>query len=232
MGSPIDEATIIAWVDGELDELAAARIARAVEADPEAAALAERHRAMKARFATAFGPIANEPVAMPTPEPAQVISLAAVRAERQAQAAPPAKRSWAFGGAIAASLLVGLLAGQKIGQPAGLGDRPDALALSAPLAMALDSQLSGDKGAIRVALTFKDRDGHYCRNFAGRNVSGIACRNGGEWRLRYAVPGPDQTTDYRMAGTDPGAAQLITTMMAGDPLDRPAEEAARKAGWH
>jgi len=231
MAKPIDEATIIAWVDGELDELAAARIAKAVETDPQAAALAERHRAMKARFASAFGPIAEEPVALPEHEPAQVISLAAVRAEREAQAAPPVRRNWMMTGAIAASLIVGLLTGQRVSQPNGLIDQPDALALSRPLAVALDNQLSGDKGVVRVALTFRDRDGHYCRSFAGRNLSGIACRDEGRWRLRYGSATGGQATDYRMAGADPGQAQLITTMMAGDPLDRPGEEAARLKGW-
>ncbi len=228
MAETIGEATIIAWVDGELDEAEAARIAQAVATDTELAALADRHRRMKARFAAAFGPIADEPVAAPTP----VVSLAAARAERAAKVAPkPSQRWWGVGGAIAASLLVGVLIGHGVGGPPGVADKPKALELAAPIAAALDGQLSGDSGAVRVALSFKDRDGQYCRSFSGQNFSGVACRDAGDWQLRYAALTPGQKTDYRMAGTDAAQAQVVAAMIAGDPLDRGGEETARKAGW-
>ncbi|MCW6533149.1 anti-sigma factor, partial [Sphingomonas sp. MMSM20] len=72
MAETIDEARIIAWVDGELDDAAAARVAGAVAADPALAALAERHRRMKARFAAAFAPLADAPA--PERPAAEVVS--------------------------------------------------------------------------------------------------------------------------------------------------------------
>lgn len=125
MAESIDEAMLIAWVDGELDAADAERVARAVSADPDLAAMGDRHRAMKARFAAAFGPIADEPVAMPAPASAPVISLAAARADREARAATrPVQRWWGLGGAVAASLLVGVLFGHGVGGPAGVADNP------------------------------------------------------------------------------------------------------------
>lgn len=237
MAETIDEATLIAWVDGELDPIAAARVAQAVAADPDLAALADRHRRMKARFTAAFGPIADEPVTMPrpvsAPGPAPVVSLAAVRARRAMRQVPPgsAPRWWRAGGALAASLLVGVLIGHGAGGPSGVADAPRALALAAPIAAALDGQLSGDRGAVRVTLSFKDRGGRYCRSFAGRNLSGVACHEQGGWQLRYATPVSAQKSDYRMAGDDTAQAQMVAAMIADQPLDRAGEDAARKAGW-
>ena len=47
---PVDEAAIIAWVDGELTGAEAVRVEAAVANDADWRALADRHRRMKARF--------------------------------------------------------------------------------------------------------------------------------------------------------------------------------------
>lgn len=227
MAGNIDEATVIAWVDGELPADEAARVSAAIAADPALASLAAAHRAMKARFTAAFGPIADEPVALPQPPP--VISLAAVRAARQAEA-PPSRR-WALPGAIAASLVVGVLMGHGILGPTGVRDRADGLALSTPIAQALDEQLAGEKGTVRIALSFRDHQGEYCRSFAATHLAGVACRDAGGWRLRYAAPAATAQGDYRMAGTDAAQADVIATMIAGDPLDTAEEQKSRAEKW-
>jgi hypothetical protein len=220
-------------------------MAGAVAADPALNALAERHRKMKARFGRVFGPIANDPVELPVeqePVSAPVISLDAVRAERKAEekARAKAKRPananppirWTIPVAVAASLIVGVLSGYGMSSPSGVADRPDALAVSPKIANALDSQLSGDNGTIRVALTFRDQAGDYCRNFTATHLAGVACRSGSAWQLRYATPAtPVGQNDYRMAGTDDGTAQIVSAMIAGEPLDRKAESEARQKGW-
>lgn len=230
MADDIDEAAIIAWIDGELNEQDSGRVAAAIVAHPALAAVAERHRRMQARFAAAFGPIADEPVAAPAAAP--VISLAAVRAERAAVTRRPSTAWHMWSGAIAASLVIGVLLGHQLGGTGGVGDRKNALALSSAMSKALDRQLSGEGGAVRIALSFRDRDDHLCRSFSGENLSGVACHEGGEWQLRYGTSTPAETrTDYRMAGTDAAKAQVIEAMIAGDPLNRNAEEKARSGGW-
>ncbi len=230
MADDIDEATVIAWIDGELEEAESAKVAAQVAADPVLQAVAERHRRMLARFAAAFDPIAREPVEAPASAP--VVSLAAVRAEREA-VPPRIFRPWyGWGGAIAASLVIGVLVGHQLGGAPGIGDGKGALALAAPVAKALDHQLSGQPGAVRIALSFRDRDNHLCRSFTGNDLSGVACREGGTWQLRYGAPNAATTpADYRMAGTDAAKAEVIDAMIAGDPLDRDAEEEARNSGW-
>ncbi len=225
----MDEARIIAWIDGELGEAAAAEVAAAVATNPTLAAQAEAHRRLKARFSAAFGPIATEPVALPERPAAPIVSLAAVR-EARAQALAP-RKSWAMPGAIAASLLVGVLAGHQWSPGGGIADRADTLALSAPVSRALDHQLAGESGPVRVALSFRDHQGDYCRSFAGQHLSGVACRGAGGWQLRYAAPGGTQPGDYRMAGSDAAAVPVVEAMIEGDPLDAAQERSARDAGW-
>lgn len=232
MAETIDETTLVAWVDGELDEAHATEVARAVAANSELAALADRHRALKARFAAAFDPIALQPAAMPTDRAsAPVASLDAARARRDADAAMSPRRWWGVGGAIAASLLVGVLAGHDLIGPGGVAGEPGAPTLPAPITQALDGQLAGEGGAVRVALSFKDRAGGYCRSFAATDLSGVACRDGGDWRLRYAAPASIRQTDYRMAGTDADEIRFIQSAIVGEPLDRDAELKARASRW-
>lgn len=226
----VSEEELIAWLDGELPPAAADRIARAVAADPALAERAEAHRRLKARLRAAFGPLLDQPVALPRPA-AEVHSLDSARAMRRLRAGR--SQGWALPMSIAASLVVGVLVGHEMitPPPSGIADRPNALALAAPIAAALDRQASGVAGPVRVALSFRDRAGDYCRSFDARHLEGVACRQGGGWRLRYAAPADNGSGDYRMAGSDPAKAAAIQAMIAGEPLDAQAEKAALATGW-
>jgi len=232
MDRSVDETELLAWLDGELEESEAARVAQIVSADPALSERAEAHRRLQARFAAAFDPIAATPIVeKPVLRVAPVLSLAAARAERAAKVVRPPRR-WALPGALAASLVVGLLIGHGFGMPTGVADRPGALALSKPIAQALDAQLSGEAGPVRVALSFRDRSGNFCRSFTATYVAGVACRDRADWALRYAAPGaPEKQGAYRMAGDDSGSAQVVAAMIVGDPLNSVAERAARMRGW-
>lgn len=226
----ISDEQLIAWIDGELSPEAAAQLVAAIEQDPALAARAAAHRSLSHRFTRAFGPIAEQPVAPPKREAAPVISLAAARAARAEREARRPYR-WALPGAVAASLLVGVLVGQQTTMVASVGDRAGALALAKPLARALDGQLSGEAGPIRVSLSFRDRGGGYCRSFAGQHIDGVACRSNGVWQLRYAAPTRGAGGAYRMAGDDAARAAVVAGLIAGEPLDSAGERQARANGW-
>ena len=226
-----DPTTLAAFVDGELDDLAARRIAREAESDPALANEIARHRALKATLTAHFAPVVAETVPERLRslliEPGVDTSLADRREARRARFAP---MHW---GAIAASLVLGLTLGLKPWLPAAdVTNANGALVASGQLAAALDTQLASNQPAgadIRIGMSFRDKDGRTCRSFEGRDLSGIGCRDDGRWALERTMPG-QAGGDYRQAASGALAADAAT-MMAGDPFDAAAERAARDKGW-
>lgn len=232
----VSDETFFAWLDGELDAEEAARVASAVEADPELAAKAERHREMQGRLKGAFDQVLTAPVpgsiAAAARERAAVVDLAERRDARRAPSSGLPK--WA---AFAATLAIGLLAGMLVPLR---GDGPVTLEdgkvyAAGALDDALDSELASapSGGAVRVNLTFRDQGGAICRSFVESGASGLACRDGARWQVRGLFTGPEgQDGAYRMAaGMDPNLAALISSAMAGDPFDAAQEKAAKAKGW-
>jgi hypothetical protein len=224
----MDEARIIAWIDGDLSPEEASEVAAAVAADPDLAARADRHRRVKARFTKAFGGIIEEAARMPAPaRPAAVVSIASARAKRNAAAkaaAPPRpKRNWAVPAAVAASLAIGIAVGLQVRPMPGIGDEPRATILGEPIAGALTRQPSGADGTARIALSFHDKGGLWCRRFAATHLAGIACREGNGWRLRYVTP--------EAGDREVGLGSAVGAMIAGAPADAAQERAAIAAGW-
>ena len=85
----------------------------------------------------------------------------------------------------------------------------------------------GDEGA-RIGLTFRDASGDLCRSFTDDGAAGLACHQGGDWRIRGLFQASEgQQAEFRMAaGQDPRLAELIDSTMAGEPLDAAAERKA------
>lgn len=224
----MDDERFFAWLDGELPADEAAIVARAVAGDPALAAKADAHRTMQARLAAAFAPIAEQPFAL---DGAGVVDLAA---RRDAKRGLPSALQW---GAMAATLIVGMIAGTMVGggADAPVASRQGMLVASADLGTALDAQLASAPAANgpRVGLTFRDREGGICRSFTDGATQGLACRDGEDWRLRALVQGPAEPTgDFRMAaGADPALAATIDSMIEGEPFDAAQEKAVRDAGW-
>lgn len=227
-----DPATVAAFVDDELDDLTARRIEREAESNPALAAEIARHRALKAQLAAHYAPVADEPVperlrALLTPYLAVDTSLATRREAKRARFAP------AHWGAIAASLILGLTLGLRPWMPAAsVAETNGAVVAAGPLAAALDTQLASNQPpdtAVRIGLSFRDKDGRYCRSFESASLDGIGCRDNGRWNLERTMQG-QAGTDYRQASSGEILA-AATAMMTGDPLDAAAEQQARDTGW-
>jgi hypothetical protein len=226
--------TLMAYADGELDPAERAAIEQAMRTDPEVAAAVARHRALRADVAAAFAGILDEPVparlqpAAPAPT---VVSLDAAREKRR-------RWSWPEWGALAATLVVGILAGKMVpgGGAAAIAGNGSQVVAQGELASALDHQVGGGKAdsAVKVGVSFAARDGHYCRGFVMGSSAGLACREGGQWRIPVlAEAAPEAAGGYRQAGSALPAAVLdaIDERIAGKPLDAAGEEAARARGW-
>lgn len=227
----MDEAMLIAFVDGELDEVNRRRVERAVAEDPALAARLDMHVRLRERLAGHYAPIEAEPVpaAMRTllQEDAKVVPFVPpVQARR---------RVWAMGGAIAASLLLGLGVGHFSGGSDGpISIERGTMVAQGELASALETQLASaqEEAPIRIGLSFRRKGGGWCRSFEGQALSGVACREGQGWQVQQLVPGAGREGAYRQASS--GDARLMATvdaLMDGSPLDAAQEKAAKDRRW-
>lgn len=227
-----DDLDFYAWLDGELPEPEASAMAAKVAADPELAAFAEQHRALAGRLKSAFATVIEAPVPDRLREPlqprtAEVIDLSKARERR---------RGLSLGAfAVAASLALGLGIGVALPRDGGpFRSEGGELAAAGALDTALDTQLAsaGERGGIRMGLSFKDKSGNYCRSFMVEAQSGLACRSGDRWLVEGVVRGEAPQGEYRMAaGQNPALAALIEERMSGDPLDQRAEVRQVKRQW-
>lgn len=238
---------LMAFADGELGEPARTAVERAMRSDP---ALAERialHRALRSRVSNAFADVLDEPVPPRLHASlvgGKVVNLDAVRAARQQQARGPSRWSWRHWGAMAASLVVGVLAGalglrslQGDAELASMSVKDGALVAQGKLDTALTQQLAsaGATGRpVRIGVSFVAKDGGYCRSFAMGTAAGLACRKGGQWAIPVLAEGTAGAAGaYRQAGSEmpPAVLEAVDQRLSGAALDAAGERAARQDGW-
>ena len=229
----IDDDMLMAFADGELDEIGRARVERAVAEDSDLRARLEQQQRLRATLAAYYGPAIEEEV----PE-----RLRAMLETNVVAFVPPPSRParpmWQAFAALAASLVIGLALGRTLLVPAGgpVGIENGAMVAQGPLADALETQLASAQApgsATRIGLSFAASDGRLCRTFEGAAMSGLACRGDSGWQLMMTAAGAGGArTDYRQAGGgNPLVAQAAQELMAGEAFDADAERRARDSGW-
>jgi len=236
-----DDEILMAYVDGELDARRSGEIGAAAEKDPALARRVEELRALRARVAGAFTPVLNQPVPERLARAAQanrgnVLQFPARPA--RAPAAPWQAREWI---AMAASLLLGAFISWKVltpGEGAPLVAGKDALVAHGELARALDQQLASEQRgeeAVLIGLTFKARDGNYCRSFEMRatRTAGLACRAGSEWQVTATDSSAPAQGQMQQASSalSPAILRAIEARVDGAALDAEAERGAQQTGW-
>ena len=242
---------LMAFADGELDEATRREVEQAMRRDPAIAEKVRRHQALRADVFDAFSSTLDEEVPQRLHAAARsgkVVHLDSVRplkvAPPPAPPVPKARWSWPEWGALAATLVMGMLAGSL-----GIKSLDDASTLAAieldngtlkaegKLAAALSQQLasaSPDAGVMKVGVSFVDKDGNYCRSFSMPRSAGLACRQGSAWMIPVMVdPAPLAQGAYRQAGSAMPSAVLaaIDERIAGAALDANAEKLAMQKGW-
>jgi hypothetical protein len=238
------DETLMAYADGELDAATRAAIEEEMANDPRIAQAIERHHSLRRDLRAAFDPMLDEPVpeklvvatnTAPASKPADIVSIDSARRSSTR------KWSWPEWGAMAASLLIGIV----ITRLATTTDdnivaRDGHMFAAGTLATALDRQPSGasSESGVQVALTYRVKSGDYCRTFTMEEpaaFAGIACRQGDQWRLDTLAGGEsvEAGSSYRMAGTamPPAILQTVQDTIAGEALDAAQEAAARERGW-
>lgn len=242
----IDDETLMAYADGELSALETKRVEAAMAEDPALAARVARFRAVRRALRTAYDSVAAEPipehlrallgdVATHEPIEPQVVNLADKRNARGLRLGTPA---WA---AIAASLIVGVVAGRAVWpSPSLFTGETGHLYAGRELTRVLDTRLASEAdnatAATRIGLTFRAKDGDVCRTFAhGRDantVSGLACREAQRWAVRVVVSGPAARGAYQQASSAPSAVlDAVDSMIDGEAFDAAQEQALRDRHW-
>jgi hypothetical protein len=235
---------LMAYADGELDLVARAEIEAAMAREPAIAAAVERHRALAARVQSAYGTVLEEPVPerisslVAEPGSAGVVELPSRRAAHETRKATDGWRlpQWT---ALAASLAIGLFIGILLarGSAAPYEETSTGLVARGELDVALTSQLASAQGDadVRIGISFRDRDGDYCRTFRMHGespLSGLACRRGDEWKLQVIASSIADQGELRPAAAMPLVVlHAVDAAIDGAPLDAAAESAARDADW-
>ena len=191
---------------------------------------AERHR-----MGAAFDDVLKEPVpdrlkALLAEPAAPAVDLSAWRAQRRGMS------NWAAWGGMAAAVVLGTVLGTRLAPSDGDGLDRGRLVATGSIAHALEGQLaSTTDGPVAVQISFRAKDGRYCRSFSAAAAAGLACREAdGVWALQQvAAVAPSSSAGMRQATSalPPALLTAIDANMAGPALNADQEKAARDAGW-
>lgn len=239
----IDDAEIGAYVDGELDAAAVARVEAALANDPALAARVAAQRALREQLRSRFTPVLDEPVP-------QALRATVERHAPRRSGRSPAERlrwNWREWSAIAATLVVGVLLGpyvMRASQPLPFVSAGGRVVAIGALEHALMRQPSGGGEAEgdgpAIGLSYRTSEGVYCRTFAmNLGPAGVACREWGEWvvevlarnpRARHAASGQET---YRQAGTafPEAVRRAVEASIDGEPLTADQEAELTRRSW-
>lgn len=247
----VSEETLMAYVDGELDAEGVAVVEQAMREDPALATAVDAQRGLRQRLQQAYAPVLDEPMperllaavnaGAANETPATDATVVPLRASRDTRT-PRRGWHWPEWTALAASLAIGVLVAPWLrpdAPPALLEMSGDGLVARAGLAHALDNRLASEgagPGPVSVGLSFRARDGHYCRTFVlapPRAVAGLACREGDGWRVSALGEARPAGGELRLASAPlpPAVLSEVDARLQGDPLDAAGERDAREAGW-
>lgn len=250
----ISNEQLDAYVDGELSDAQQALVAQAISQDARLAQRVASQQALRQQLRENFDGVLQEPVPERVTELVKrakfdaVASVADLSAARDRQKLPVGSLLSSAPGryAIAASILVGLIAGLLMARWNSEADlttfKDGRLIARGALASALDEQLASaipHNANVRVGMSFRARSGRYCRTFAiaaTQGAAGLACYDDQHWRVLTLIETPateGAVPAYRMAGSDipPLLLQSVNDNISGEPLDAQAEMRARSAHW-
>jgi hypothetical protein len=246
----ITDELLVAYVDDELDFAQREMVSAVLANNPALCRRAEEMRLARDLLREAFPVRAEESV--PVPIEAAANRLAEACAQRLSQ--PGLKspfRSW-LKYAVAAGLVLCVAASatyltwraESAGSPVtdlmqiGTDTQLHRVLESSPSAEVIS--VPAEDAAMRAILTFRAKDGRFCREFEIRAGSagstGIACREQGQWRaevLVSAAADPPNSNYYTPAAQSDESplAQVVDRLIQGDPLSAQEEAHVVASGW-
>lgn len=249
--NPNDEQ-ISAWLDGSLPNEELAAFEAAMDSDPDLVARIERLQGNDASLRAAFplddtisdALLTRLGLAQEAPvKDAQIIDFAKAReqmAQRSATVAPDRQgRRWVAGGALAASLALGLIFLRPSSEnTSGAMDQTDAFQTAMQTSPSSRPAQLADGSTITPVLSFRAGDGRYCREFATPRENGIACRTDEKWSIEALTHGgtaPVETSGGGIrtaAGADGASLEAAyTRLKASDPLSGVQENDLITKSW-
>jgi hypothetical protein len=213
----LTDEVLSAYIDGELDPEQAAQVAVALAQDSDAASRLRRLRCGDALLRQALD--------WPFPDQADLTG----RFAAEMQAPPPRRMAALVLGALAAAA-AGVAAGW-LAQPQHLTIDPDHGAFAGrDLARSLETHVDGGAGPVRITLTFRARDGRFCRSFTwGASLEGVACRERDRWRLE-TLWAPRQMAASAADAKSP-IARTLEALGAGETFDLQQEAGLVASHW-
>jgi surface antigen len=265
----LTDEILMAYADGALDRDMRARVEALLHQDAESRRRVEIFRATGASLAGLFDKAMYEPIpshlvdfvledrgARPSRAKANRLKDF-IGAWVQRLIPRPQGLSWQLAAASAAALA--LLAGAgwmlrgTFADDAGGSDltamKRGQIFAAGAIRQILDSAPSGREARIsgsaqksavmRVSLSFKNKDGQYCREYelaatGGGQFTGVACRlPGGSWRVLGHFPQAAARPGVQIvpAGNETALEPIVNSIIAGDALGKAEEEAAIANGW-
>ena len=240
----MSDERLVAFVDGELDAVAAAEVKAVLRTDPalqaDVAALTQSGQLAR----QAYDDVLNQEVPerllelFEDPQSSNVVSLDQARGRLARFGAPAAM-------ALAASiaLVIGFTGGQQLGHaPSSLAELDSAVGQILEVTPGYETVVAS-VGEVTPVLTFQRADGHYCREYEldGSDTTvlrGVACRVDGRWTTQLTAHlerggAAPVGGDYAPAS---GAAtdlfdQALDSLMAAPALGAIAEADALAKNW-
>ena len=246
MGDNIDDQTMMAYADGELDASDAARVEAALRDDPDIA----RRLLLFTRTRDALRSAAAISRDDPVPEAVDLRAKAAIDAARRRgddtviPFARPERQSRAWPAAIAAGLAVAGFVGGHALAPERQGEASGGLRFAildtSGVSEALSRVAAGERvpvegGEMALIASFRDAEGALCREFELDTadlvtVVSVACRAGDRWTPMIAVvAGADSDTQYAPASSLETLDAYLSAIGAGTPLSIEDEAVALAA---
>ena len=230
----IDDETLLAYVDGELEPGQREELARAIESDVSLASRVQVFVESREWTRSALAHVAAEPV------PNELVNV--IRNHKTPPLAAP--RWWALAASLAA-LLVGGIVGYSVGGDSSQQPAPPSW-MSAALVQVLSHERSGsvvtDAGAeIMVTMSFRARRGRLCREYRLRQshdaMTGVACRLGTTgWNIEFVIPETTLADSISQESYEPAAGpdvptQALVETMVEHVLSPTEEQTLLNADW-
>ncbi len=227
---------LMAFVDGELSPDEARRVEAELRTRPDLAAYVEQQRELRQRMHASFDAVMTAP--LPSKLREAVDETRASLRWRIAHSWRNTSRRVIWISVPVSALAAGVIIGVLLSSHASrlMDVRGQTLVARGSLASALSNQLAaaGPAQGPQIGISFRDKNGHYCRTFSTPTMGGVACRDAAGWNIaalsqRSAEPNGAYGT---AASAMPDIVRdAVHGMIAGAPLDAAGEARAKRQGW-